>query len=199
MIVNNTGPCGSCRGSGKMKGDSCKPCNGTKFIKQDKVLDLQVQKGMKSGDLITFPGESSNVEEFTEAGDVVVELVTADEDHNWERSGDNLKIRIHLTLGEALCGKIVKLDGHPGYETGVYVQIPAGVMNRQDICIEGCGMPRMTGSGFGDGIVSLTILATTDERAILESKKEILQGLFSLSDKPPEGATLIWQAKPLSY
>jgi len=199
MIVNNTGPCASCRGSGKIKGDSCKPCNGTKFTKQDKVLELYVQKGMKSGDVIPFVGESSHVEEFTEAGDVIVELVTADEDHYWERFGDNLKIRCCLSLGEALCGKTVRLDGHPAYDSGLFVRIPAGVQNRQDICVEGCGMPRTTGSGFGDGIISLTVMASNEERTVLESQKETLRSLFSVSATPPEEASLIWLAKPLSY
>jgi len=199
MIINNTGPCGACRGSGKLKGDSCGSCSGSKFTKQDKVLELNVQKGMKSGDVVTFSGESSNIEEFTEAGDVVVELITADEDHGWERSGDNLKHRVRLSLGEALCGKVVRLDGHPGFDSGFYVQIPGGVQNRQDISIEGCGMPRATGSGFGDVILMLTVMASSEEHAILEAQKEVLQGLFSVSGKQPEGATLVWQAKPLSY
>jgi DnaJ family protein A protein 2 len=199
MIMDNTGPCGSCRGSGKTKGDNCTTCSGSKFVKQDKDLELNVTKGMKSGDTVLFSGESSNIEEYTEPGDVVVELLTADEDHGWDRVGDNLKNRVGLTLGEALCGKVVKLDGHPGYESGFFVQIPAGVQNRQEIIIEGCGMPRNGQSGFGDIILMLTVIATKEERSILESQKETLQRLFMVNTNSPEGAVIVWQAKPLTY
>jgi len=199
MIIDNMGPCMSCKGSGKTKGDTCVQCTGTKFIKQDKQLDLHIIKGMKSGDTVTFSGESSNVEDYTEAGDVVVELVTADEDHGWERTGDMLKHRVSLSLGEALCGKVVRLDGHPGYDSGFFVKLPAGVQNRQEIVVEGCGMPRSGLPGFGDVLLTLTVLCTKEERVVLESQKEILQNLFAVNVKQPDGAVLVFQAKPMTY
>jgi DnaJ-class molecular chaperone len=201
MILQNVGPCMSCRGSGKTKGDSCNSCTGSKFVKQDKTLELVITKGMKTGQTIVFAGESSHNEDYTEAGDVVVELVAADEDHSWERSGDMLKLRVGLTLGEALCGKVVKLDGHPGYPEGFYVQIPAGVQNRQEILVEGCGMPRTSSSsGFGDAILLLSVVSTKEEKMLLELKKSILQDLFSVPSTSPEGMpSLVWQAKPISY
>jgi DnaJ-class molecular chaperone len=198
MIMHNQGPCGSCRGSGKTKGDGCGQCNGSKFIKQDKNLELNITKGMNSGDVITFPGESSHQEDYAEAGDVQVELVGADEDHGWERFGDMLKHRVGLTLGEALCGKVVRLDGHPAHDTGLFIQIPAGVQNRQEIVVEGLGMPRATGSEFGDAVLVLTVLPTKEEKTKLEQNSSTLRDLFQSS--PGEtGADLIWSAKPITY
>jgi DnaJ-class molecular chaperone len=200
MIINNTGPCMACKGSGSSRGDTCGQCTGAKFIKQDKILELQIKKGMKSGDTIVFEGESSNVEEYTEPGDVLIELVSADEDHGWERSGDNLRHRILLTLGEALCGKIIKLEGHPGYESGFNVQIPAGVQHKQEITVEGCGMPRASLSGFGDCILVLSVLCTKEDKLVLEKQKETLQNLFSISTEVKEGdSTKLFQAKPFIY
>ena len=200
MIMENVGPCMTCGGGGRTKGDACGTCKGSKFIKEQKTLELQVQKGMKTGDVVTFAGESSQVEDYEEAGDVQVELVAADEDHDWERSGDNLTYRVRLSLGEALVGKKLKLDGHPGYPQGLYVHIPAGVTNRQDIVVDGCGMPRSIGSGFGDAVFHLTVLGTKEERALLESKKDILKAMFGLGegDVVPSGMPLKL-AKPLSY
>lgn len=198
MIMQNTGPCIKCSGSGKTNGDSCGQCAGTKFIKQDKILELIVTKGMKSGDIIRFAGESSHVEDYTEPGDVLVELVEADEDHGWERLGDVLKNRISLTLGEALCGKVVRLDGHPAHENGVFIQIPAGVQNRQEIIIEGLGMPRVIGNGYGEVIIVLTIMPTKEERAVLDSNTDHLRSLFG-SNAGETNAPLIWSAKPIVY
>jgi DnaJ family protein A protein 2 len=198
MLVQNQGPCNTCRGSGKNKGDACNQCNGSKFSKQDKDLELNITKGMKSGDIITFPGESSHQEEYMEAGDVLVELVSADEDHGWERFGDILKHRVGLSLGEALCGKVVRLDGHPAHEHGVFIRIPSGVQNRQEIVVEGLGMPRSIGDGFGDAVIVLSVLATKEERALLEQNIDTLRTLFS-PDGGHTDANLIWSAKPLVY
>ena len=199
MVIQQSGPCVPCGGSGKTKGDACGKCNGSKFIKEDKTLTLTITKGMQYGETIVFAGESSNEEEYEEAGDVIIELVAADEDHEWQRSGDNLTIRVRLTLAESLCGKVISLSNHPGYPQGVHIQIPAGVQNRQDICVEGHGMPRSLGSGFGDCIIHIGIVPTQTELALLREKKEVIQELFQTTDsKLPEGSQVV-SATPLSY
>jgi len=201
MVVQNQGPCMSCHGSGKTKGDVCKKCTGSKFIKEDKVLSLSVKAGSKIGETIIFTGESSHEEDYAEAGDVLIELVQADEDHEWERSGDNLKHNITLTLGEALCGKRIKLDAHPGFEGGLFIDIPCGVQNRQDIVVEGCGMPRSIGGGHGDVVLHITVTPTVQEREVLGQNKEMIRNLFTMSVddlSQSEGAD-VKQAKPLKY
>lgn len=198
-MMQQSGPCLPCGGSGQTKGDPCGKCNSSKFTKEDKTLTLTITKGMQYGETIVFAGESSNEEEYEEAGDVVIELVAADEDHEWQRSGDNLTIRVRLTLAEALCGKVVSLANHPGYPQGVHIQIPAGVQNRQDICVEGYGMPRRIGDGFGDCIIHIGVVPTLAELALLQDKKEAIQELFSMvAPQLPEGSQIV-MAKPLSY
>jgi DnaJ-class molecular chaperone len=198
MIMQNSVPCKSCSGSGKAKGDPCGGCNGTKFTNHGKEIELIVKKGMKAGDVVTFPGESSQEEDFSEPGDVIIELVGADEDHGWERQGDNLKHRVNLSLGEALCGKVIRLDGHPAHPNGLFIQIPAGVQNRQDISVEGLGMPRAIGNGFGEAILHLCVMATKEEKEILDTNTTMLRDLFKASVGEKD-APLIWSAKPLVY
>jgi DnaJ-class molecular chaperone len=199
MIMQQQGPCTTCNGSGKSKGDGCKTCNSSKFVKQNKTLELVIQKGMKPGDVVTFSGESSHIEEFTDPGDVLVELVGADEDHGWERHGDTLKHRIHLHLGEALCGKVIRLDGHPAHENGLHIEIPPGVQNRQDIVVEGLGMPRSIGSGYGDAILMITVLVSKDEKQVLENSKGMLQSLFKDTIESVTTSDQVFVAKPLAY
>lgn len=199
MIMQQSGPCLPCKGSGKTSGDPCKQCNGAKLLKEAATLTLNVTKGMRYGEEIVFAGESSNQEEYEEAGDVVIELIAADEDHEWVRAGDNLTIRIRLSLGESLCGKVVSLADHPGFPDGLHIQIPAGVQNRQDICVEGYGMPRAIGSGFGDCILHISVYPTAEELALLQTKKEVLQELFPRTViQLPEGSQVV-NATPLSY
>ncbi len=205
MMMQSTGPCGTCRGSGKSVGDKCGGCDGKKFVKQGANLELNIRPGMRYGGQVVFAGESSNVEDWEEAGDVVVEVVAADEDHGWERNGDNLRMRIGLTLGEALCGTVVKLMGHPAHEKGMFIEIPAGVQNRQEIVVEGCGMPRNGETGkFGDVLLTLSVMPSATEKKVLEDMetRRMLRERFQVSaaaDASQEPDTTVFTAKPLSY
>ena len=100
IVMENMGPCNSCAGRGKSRGDSCRNCSSSKFIRQDKSLQLVIQKGMKVGDIITFSGESSHIDEFQEAGDVLVEIQAADEETSWVREGSTLKAKCRLYLAK---------------------------------------------------------------------------------------------------
>jgi DnaJ family protein A protein 2 len=207
MMMDSTGPCGSCRGSGKSTGEKCGGCDGKKFVKQGANLELHIRPGMRYGGQVVFAGESSHVEDFEEAGDILVEVVAADEDHGWERHGDNLKMRVVLTLGEALCGTTVKLMGHPAHEKGLFVEIPAGVQNRQEIVVEGCGMPRNGEEGkFGDVVLALSVMPSAAEKKVLEDMetrsklRDLFQvGLGAAAVQEGEEKPSVFLAKPLSY
>jgi DnaJ-class molecular chaperone len=181
MIMENTGPCGKCGGSGKCRGDPCSPCGGSKFIKQDKILQLTVNKGMNPGDKINLSGESSQIEEFEEAGDVIVELQAADEDISFVREGSTLKATTTIGLGESLCGsKAIFLD-HPGYSDGLVLDIPFGVQNKCVLVFNGLGMP--TDSGFGELHLTVFVKASKDELEVLKNNLPYFQGLFVWNEK----------------
>jgi DnaJ family protein A protein 2 len=189
MIMNNIGPCGKCVGSGKLRGDMCGGCSGSKFIKQDKALQLVIKKGMKPGDIITFSGESSHIEEFEEAGDVVVELQTADEESSWIREGSTLKFTSTITLSESLCGtKIVFMD-HPGYIDGIVVNIPVGIQNKEVLVFNSLGMPIDEGR-FGEFHLTILVKATKSEIEVLKNNSPYFQGLFTLPDISVENKQL---------
>jgi DnaJ-class molecular chaperone len=199
MILQNQGPCPPCKGKGKVSnGEACGGCKGSKFIKQTHTIDLIILKGMKPGDQVVFPGETSHDENYTEPGDVIIELVAADEDHGWERSGDNLRHRVNLSLSEALCGKVVRLEGHPMYEKGLFIKVPFGVQNRQELVIEGLGMPRIHKEQYGDVILTIHIVPTKEEKEILEQNVEHFREIFKSSPGETEGSP-IWDAKSLVY
>jgi DnaJ family protein A protein 2 len=181
MIMENTGPCGRCGGSGKGKGDSCGSCRGSKFIKCDKILQLAVKKGMKPGDTVVFSGESSHIEGFHEAGDVVIELQAADEETTFIRDGGILKATVNIGIGGALCGsKAVFLD-HPGYPDGLVLDIPFGVQNKSVLVFNGLGMP--IESGFGELHLTVNIKVSKDELEVLKNNLPYFQGLFIRPDK----------------
>lgn len=117
---------------------------------EDKVLEIQVQPGWKSGTKIRFP-RAGNEGPNGEAQDLV--FVVEDKPHSrFERDGNDLIARVPVPLVEALAGdggrRVVEhLDGRK-----LQVPLPAGVVKPgQETKIGGEGMPIRKGTqGKGD-------------------------------------------------
>lgn len=184
MIMQNQGPCPTCMGSGKTAGTKCDGCAGTKFKKEEKTLELTVKPGMKVGDLIRFEGESSHSEDWTEPGDVVVELTEADEDHGWSRPApDILEHSVTLSIGEMLCGTTKILKGHPAHPNGVAVELRPD-FNQKTVFVKELGMPNPSRSGNGPAMIRIQVIQTNADHAVMEANKTLLGDLFGV--KPVE-------------
>lgn len=96
--------CPDCGGQGKTmrEQDKCRDCRGQKVVKERKVLEVNLEKGMKNQQKIVFSGESDEAP-GTVPGDVV--LVLQQKPHSrFERKGADLILKKTVTLSEALCG-----------------------------------------------------------------------------------------------
>lgn len=106
--------CTDCGGKGETINpkDRCKHCNGKKVVRNKKILEVHIDKGMADGQRITFSGEGDQ-EPGKEAGDIII--VLDEKEHEvFKRDGDDLLFSLHIKLVEALCGfqrGIDTLDG----------------------------------------------------------------------------------------
>lgn len=179
MMMQSQGPCGACQGEGKKKGAPCGDCTGSGFVKDHKNLEIRIEAGMKPGENIVFNGASSDVQGYKEAGDVIVELQTADEDSVWSRDGSMLKTTVVISLTESLLGCVTKIEGHPGFPEGCFVQIPEGVQNGNELRFKDIGMPiKGRADEKGEGVITVRVQPTSEELTCLKEKKMILQSLF---------------------
>lgn len=78
--------------------DRCKKCEGKKVVKEVKILEVHVDKGMKHGQKITFGGEADQAP-GVEPGDIV--LVLQEKDN--EVGGLVLQCCIHSWCWRVLC------------------------------------------------------------------------------------------------
>jgi DnaJ homolog subfamily A member 2 len=114
MVQQMQAVCRDCSGEGEIinEKDRCKECNGKKTVKEKKVIEVPVDRGMSDGQKITFRGDS-NEEPGAETGDLIV--VLQQEPHEtFKRSHEDLFMNYKVNITEALCGfKIVikHLDG----------------------------------------------------------------------------------------
>jgi DnaJ family protein A protein 1 len=136
--------CDECRGQGKFipAKDRCKKCEGSKTVKEKKILDVHIDKGMEDGQRVTFSGEGDMEPELEEAGDIIVVLDEKAHDVFKRMQRDDLLMQMELTLTEALCGfqkVITTLDKR----NLVITAIPGEVIKHGAVkCVMGEGMPR---------------------------------------------------------
>jgi len=109
--------CPTCDGEGvsiskENKKFICTKCHGKKVVKQEKILEVHIDKGMKENQKITFDGESDEAPNM-KAGDVVI-VLQSKEHPVFTRDGNHLIMKKSISLSEALLGvdfNIKHLDG----------------------------------------------------------------------------------------
>jgi DnaJ family protein A protein 2 len=104
MVQQLQEQCRACGGEGNVikPKDRCKKCNGDKIVKETKILDVFINKGMQHGQKITFSEQADQLPDIT-PGDIV--LVLQEKEHPiFKRDGEDLVMQKKITLSEALCG-----------------------------------------------------------------------------------------------
>jgi len=141
MVQQIQSHCPTCKGACKVieERDKCKACKGGKTFKDRKVLDVNVEKGMKHGQKIKFSGEADE-NPGTVPGDVIIQVQEKEHDV-FKRKGADLVYEQQITLAEALCGfakTITHLDGR----VLKFESAPGQVVKQDAIkMIQGEGMP----------------------------------------------------------
>jgi len=104
MITQMQSVCSQCHGEREIirEEDKCRKCEGHKVVRERKLLEVHINKGMSDGKTVRFQGEGDQHPEM-EAGDVVI--VLEEEAHPvFTRKHHDLHMRMQLNLSEALCG-----------------------------------------------------------------------------------------------
>lgn len=109
MLQQIQQPCPDCDGTGEQidAKNRCKQCSGKKVVSERKFLEVHIDKGMRTGQKITFAGESDQAPDVI-PGDVVI--VVEEKPHaRFTRDGDNLKVEVEVDILTALAGGQIAL------------------------------------------------------------------------------------------
>jgi len=141
MIQHMQTVCQDCAGSGERlnPADRCKHCQGKRVLKDRKLVQIHVDKGMSDGEKIVLYGEGDQ-EPDVSPGDIII-VIDEKQHPVFRRAGIDLVMQMDLELCEALCGfqkTIETLDGR----ILVITAIPGEVTKPGDVkCIMNEGMP----------------------------------------------------------
>ena len=172
-----SGPCPQCGGSGRMK-QRCPACSGRGSVRKPETFEVRIPPGADSGSRVRVPGKGNAGVSGGPPGDLYI--VTDVEPHPlFERKGDNIYIKVPVTVSEAALGAKAEIPTLDGPST---IRIPPGTQSGQKLRLRGKGAPSLRSNARGDlfAEVQVVVPRVADERT-----KEILKELARLNPEDP--------------
>jgi molecular chaperone DnaJ len=169
--------CSQCGGTGQQR-RRCATCGGGGHLRRPETFDVRIPPGVDTGSRVRVPGKGNAGIGGGAAGDLYI--VTDVEPHPlFERKGDNIYIKVPVTVTEAALGTKVEVPTIDGPAT---IKIPPGTQGGQKLRLRGRGAPSLRASARGDQFVEVQVVVphVADERT-----KEILRELGRLNPEDP--------------
>ncbi len=137
-------------------------------------LSAKIPRGAKTGTKVRLRGKGT--QGAGGSGDLYLKIKVARSD-TFQRSGDNLKVKVPLDLLTAVLGGKLSV---PTMSGNVSLSIPAGTQGGRTFRLKGKGMPKLRdNSEFGDLMATVAILIpeilSDDEKKLYERLAELAQ------------------------
>jgi molecular chaperone DnaJ len=146
-------PCRDCHGRGLLVDDPCTTCHGSGRAQSTRTIQARIPAGVGDGQRIRLKGKGAPGESGGPGGDLYV-VVHVKPHKVFQRSGDNLTIKVPVTFPEATLGAEIKVPIHRGQPKTV--RIPPGTPNGRTFRVRGQGAARRDGSR-GDLLVTVDV------------------------------------------
>ena len=155
MVQQFQTQCDKCAGTGKIKTSTCHVCKGEALTESMDSLLIWVEKGAPDGHMITYK-EAADEYVNVKPGAIVIKVVQL-EHELFQRQGNDLKVRMDISLKEALLGfqmEFPHLDGHMVKVDRTGKVTKPGLMER----FKGEGMPVFEQYGeYGDLLITYVV------------------------------------------
>lgn len=174
--------CPRCGGTGKL-GKTCPTCGGEGRVARTETVEVRIPAGARNGSRLRVPGKGNAGTMGAPPGDLYI--TTRVEEHSFfHREGDNIEIKVPLTVWEAALGAKIEV---PTIDGRAQLKIPQGTKNGQRFRLREKGVLNSRNNERGDQIVEVTVEAPEprDERT-----RELLREMSRLHPEDPRAA--IW-------
>lgn len=169
--------CPRCNGKGRLK-NACPTCHGDGRIANTETVEVRIPPGAQNGSRLRVPGKGNAGTMGAPAGDLYI--ITRVEEHPFfRREGDNIEIKVPLTVTEASLGAKIEV---PTIDGKTLLKIPPGTGTGKKFRLRERGVFNSRSNARGDQIVEVSLVAPVaqDERT-----KEILRELAQLHPEDP--------------
>ncbi len=160
--------CPTCRGSGQIISDPCRPCRGQGRVQDEKKLHVKIPPGVDNGDRIRLTGEGEAAPQGGIAGDLYIE-VSVREHPIFDREGDNLYCEVPISIITAALGGDLEI---PTLKGKVKLHIPSETQTGKVFKIGGKGVKSVNSRHQGDLLCRVIVETPVD---LNKKQKELLR------------------------
>jgi molecular chaperone DnaJ len=167
--IQQTVPCETCHGRGKVPEKICTVCRGSGTQRRKQSIKVKIPAGIDDGATMRLSGRGEAITDG-EKGDLYVQIrVKADK--KFTREGDIVLSEEHVSMVNAALGteiEVLTVDGM------VRMKVPAGTQSGTDFKLSNHGVPHMNSDKRGPHIVSIIVDTPT---RLSKKQKEALETL----------------------
>jgi molecular chaperone DnaJ len=169
--------CPRCGGTGRLR-NACPTCGGDGRVTKTESVEVRIPPGARNGSRLRVPGKGNAGTMGAPPGDLYI-TTKVDEHPLFHRDGDNIEIRVNITVWEAALGAKIEV---PTIDGRTLLKIPQGTTNGQKFRLREKGVLNSRTEQRGDQIVEVAIVAPEprDERT-----RELLREMAKLHPEDP--------------
>lgn len=103
--------CHECNGSGKTNSVvNCNTCNNKRTINEEKIFEINIPRGVQSGETYVFDGWGEQANNPNEIPGNLVVRVNIEKHPEFIREGDDLILNCQLSFRESILGKLLTIN-----------------------------------------------------------------------------------------
>lgn len=175
--------CPRCNGKGRLK-NACPTCQGEGRVTRQETVEVRIPAGSQAGSRLRVAGKGNAGTFGAPPGDLFITIQV--QPHSFfERDGDNINIRVPISVPEAGLGAKIEV---PTIDGKTLLKIPQGTQNGQKFRLREKGVFNSRKEARGDQIVEVSIQAP---KAQDERTREILRELSQLHPEDPRSE--LWE------
>lgn len=152
--------CRNCNGKGTAMRpeDRCATCQGEQVVKDKKIFEVNVEKGMKRGDSVAFRGDGDQIPGVRLSGDIII-ILDQKPHETFTRKGNHLYMEKTISLAEALTGVSVVVQHLDGRHLHIRSQ-PGSCIDPEHlwaVAREGMPIPKTGGVERGELVIKFNV------------------------------------------
>jgi len=169
--------CPVCHGTGRQK-PPCPVCRGAGQVRRPESFDVRIPPGVDTSSRVRVAGKGNAGSNGGPPGDLFI-VTEVDPHPVFERKGDNIYVKLPVTVTEAALGAKVEVPTLDGPST---IRIPPGTQSGQKLRLRGKGAPSLRANARGDQFVEVQVVVP---RVADERTKELLREMERLNPQDP--------------
>ncbi len=152
-IVQSTGPCQKCGGTGKIIHQPCPTCRGKGNVRKNQKINVTIPAGIDDGQTVSLRGQGSAGSMGGPAGDLLV-TVAVRPSSVFQRDGSSVLLTVPVSFAQAALGDEIEV---PTLDGKVKLSVPEGTQPGAVFRLKGKGIPFLRGGGRGDQFVTVNV------------------------------------------